>query len=227
MKVLIVEDYAPVREAVAKGLTEAAFAVDVATNGEDGLWYAIQTQYDVVILDVMLPKMDGLSVLKQLRDAKSPARVLLLTAKDAIADRVAGLNLGADDYLVKPFAFEELLARVHALVRRRHEQASPRISVGNLTIDASTQIVSRGGATIDLTKREYALLHYLALRRGAWVSRTEIWDNVYRFDSSALSNVVDVYIRYLRKKLERPEWPPIIHTRRGFGYCLADSGEVE
>lgn len=222
MKVLIVEDYTPVREAVAKGLAEAAFAVDATDNGEDGLWYASHTDYDVVILDVMLPKLDGLSILKHMRQSQSPSRVLLLTAKDGIADRVAGLNLGADDYLVKPFAFDELLARVHALVRRRHEQSSPQVVIGNLVIDTSAQTVSRGGEAIDLTKREYSLLHYLAVRCGAWVSRTEIWENIYRFDSDAQSNVVDVYIRYLRKKLERAEWPPIIHTRRGFGYCVSD-----
>ena len=222
MKVLIVEDYTPVREAVAKGLSEAAFAVDAADNGEDGLWYASHTDYDVVILDVMLPKLDGLSILKHMRQSQSPSRVLLLTAKDGIADRVTGLNLGADDYLVKPFAFDELLARVHALVRRRHDQSCPQVVIGNLVIDTSAQTVSRGGEAIDLTKREYSLLHYLALRCGSWVSRTEIWENIYRFDSDAQSNVVDVYIRYLRKKLERAEWPPIIHTRRGFGYCVSD-----
>jgi DNA-binding response OmpR family regulator len=222
MKVLIVEDYAPVRDAVVKGLSEAAFAVDSAANGEDGLWYASHANYDVVILDIMLPKVDGLAILRHLRERHSPARVLLLTAKDSIADRVTGLNLGADDYLVKPFAFDELLARVNALVRRRHELTSPVVTIGNLVIDASAQTVSRGGEAIDLTKREYSLLHFLAMRRGAWVSRTEIWENLYRFDSNARSNVVDVYIRYLRRKLERADWPPLIHTRRGFGYCLSE-----
>lgn len=225
MKVLIVEDYAPVREALVKGLSEAAFAVDAAADGENGLWHISHSTYDVIILDVMLPKIDGLTILKQLRATESPSRVLLLTAKDALADRVAGLNLGADDYLVKPFAFDELLARVHALVRRRNEQPSPIITIGNLTIETSKHLVRRGGEKVPLTKREYSLLHYLAVRRGAWVSRNEIWENLYQFDSNAHSNVVDVYIGYLRKKLERPGWPPLIHTRRGFGYCLSDSEE--
>lgn len=220
MRVLLVEDYAPMRDAVAKGLAEAAFAVDAAADGEDGLWRATHFEYDVVILDIMLPKVDGLSILKQIRQAQSLARVLLLTAKDEVADRVAGLNLGADDYLVKPFAFVELLARVHALVRRRHDQRQPQINIANMSIDTSTHVVRRGGEIIDLTKREYSLLHYLAMRKGAWVSRGEIWDNVYEFESGAQSNVVDVYIGYLRKKLEREGWPPILHTRRGFGYCL-------
>lgn len=226
MKILVVEDYAPIRRAVTKGLTEAAFTVDAASDGKEGLWYASHSQYDVIILDIMLPQLDGLSVLKAIRQSQSPARILLLTAKDAIEDRVQGLNLGADDYLVKPFAFEELLARVQVLVRRKYQQSSPLVAVGNLTIDTSTQIVSRGGETIDLTKREYSLLHYLIMRRGAWVSRAEIWDNVYRFDSTAQSNVVDVYIRYLRKKIERPAWPPLIHTRRGFGYCVSDTEAI-
>jgi DNA-binding response OmpR family regulator len=222
MRVLVVEDYAPIREAVVKGLVEASFAVDAAEDGEDGLWYVGHTDYDVVILDVMLPKVDGLSLLRHMRRLQTPARVILLTARDAIEDKVAALNLGADDYLVKPFVFDELLARVQALVRRKHEQPSPRVEIGNLTIDTSAQVVRRGGELITLTKREYALLHFLAMRQEAWVSRTEIWDNIYPFESNAQSNVVDVYIRYLRRKLERPGWPPIIHTRRGFGYSLGE-----
>jgi DNA-binding response OmpR family regulator len=226
MRVLIVEDYAPVREAVVQGLSEAAFAVDAADNGEDGLWLAEGNPYDVIVLDVMLPKLDGLSVLRTLRGGGCEAGILLLTARDAVADRVAGLNAGADDYLVKPFAFEELLARVKVLTRRRYRQPAAVISVGDLLIDAAAQKVSRGGERIELTRREYALLHYLAVRQGENVSRTEIWENVYAFDSDAHSNVVDVYIRYLRKKLDRPGAPALIHTRRGFGYCL-DCKEVE
>jgi DNA-binding response OmpR family regulator len=227
MRVLIVEDYAPVRAAVVQGLSEAAFAVDAADNGEDGLWLAEGNPYDVIVLDLMLPKLDGLSVLRRLRGGGCEAGVLLLTARDAVADRVAGLNAGADDYLVKPFAFEELLARVKALTRRRYGQPTAVIDVGDLRIDSAAQTVSRGGERIELTRREYALLYYLAVRRGEIVSRTEIWENVYAFDSDAHSNVVDVYIRYLRKKLERPGAPPLIHTRRGFGYSLAsDEGEA-
>ena len=226
MRVLIVEDYAPVRNAIAKGLREASFAVDTAENGREGLWYAENNDYDVIVLDIMLPEIDGLTILRRLRAANSTARVMLLTAKDAVEDRVAGLNSGADDYLVKPFAFEELLARVQVLVRRRYERSSPLLQIGNLEIDTAKKTVTRGGEFIELTQREYALLVFLAMREGETVSRTEIWESVYAFNSDAQSNVVDVYIRYLRQKLERPEWPPLIHTHRGFGYRLAnESGD--
>jgi len=222
MRVLVVEDYAPVRNAVTQGLVEAAFAVDSADNGRDGLWFAENNDYDVVVLDLMIPEIDGLTLLRHLRQGGSSSPVLLLTAKDAIEDRVLGLNAGADDYLVKPFAFKELLARVRALSRRRYDRADPDITISNLVINTATNEVTRGGQRIDLTRREYSLLLFLAMREGNCVSRTEIWENVYEFVSDAHSNVVDVYIRYLRKKLERPEWPTLLHTRRGFGYRLAD-----
>ncbi len=222
MRALIVEDYAPVRKAVAQGLQEAAFAVDVADNGRDGLWYAENNDYDVVILDLLIPEVDGLTVLRRMRSAGSTARILILTAKDTVDDRVAGLNEGADDYLIKPFAFKELLARVQVLVRRRYERPHPVLQIGNLVIQSTTHGVSRGGESIVLTKREYSLLFYLAMREGQDVSRTEIWENVYEFNSDAHSNVVDVYIRYLRQKLERPDWPRLLHTRRGFGYRLSE-----
>jgi DNA-binding response OmpR family regulator len=220
MRVLVVEDYAPVREAVAQGLREAGFAVDSASDGKDGLWYATKNQYDVIVLDVMLPGMSGMEILQQLRQEKTEARVLLLTAKDAVQDRVAGLNAGADDYLIKPFALEELLARVQVLFRRRYDQVSSVIEVGDLKIDTVTQTVRRADTAIELTKREYSLLIFLAVRTGQVVSRSDIWENVYEFESDAHSNVIDVYIRYLRQKLERPDWPRLIHTRRGFGYVL-------
>jgi DNA-binding response OmpR family regulator len=154
MRVLVVEDYAPVREAVAQGLREAGFAVDSASDGKDGLWYATKNQYDVIVLDVMLPGMSGMEILQQLRQEKTEARVLLLTAKDAVQDRVAGLNAGADDYLIKPFALEELLARVQVLFRRRYDQVSSVIEVGDLKIDTVTQTVRRADTAIELTKRE-------------------------------------------------------------------------
>ncbi len=220
MRVLVVEDYTPVREAVTQGLREAGFAVDSASDGRDGLWHATKNQYDVIVLDVMLPNVSGIEILQRLRKEKSEARVLLLTAKDAVEDRVSGLNAGADDYLIKPFALEELLARVHVLFRRRYDQLSSVIEVGNLAIDTVTQTVRRDETAIELTKREYSLLIFLAVRTGQVVSRSDIWENVYEFKSDAHSNVIDVYIRYLRQKLEKPEWPRLIHTRRGFGYVL-------
>lgn len=222
MRILLVEDFAVLREATALGLREAGFAVDEAAEGETGLWYATSNDYDVVILDLMLPRIDGMSVLRRLRAAGKKTHVLILTARDASADRVAGLDGGADDYLVKPFVFAELLARVRALVRRRYDSKSPSIEVGDLQIDTTARIVRRDGEFIDLSGREYALLEFLALRAGQVVSRTEIWEHVYEFESEAASNVVDAFIRLLRKKIERPHLPPLIHTRRGHGYCLGD-----
>jgi DNA-binding response OmpR family regulator len=220
VRVLIVEDYLPLQRAVAKGLREAGYAVDASGDGEEGLWYATTNEYDVIVLDLMLPKVDGLTILKRLRADGRPAHVLILTAKDAVADRVKGLDQGADDYLVKPFAFEELLARVRALARRAYCAKNPLIEVGGLRIDTPAQRVWRGKEEVSLTPREYALLEYLAMRAGQVVSRTDIWEHVYEFNSEADSNVVDVYIGYLRKKIERPGKPILIHTVRGRGYRL-------
>jgi len=220
MRVLVIEDYPPVRDAVVQGLRESGFAVDEAADGKDGLWYATNNPYDVIVLDLMLPQVSGMDILKRLRSDRAEARVLILTARDAVEDRVAGLNAGADDYLIKPFAFEELLARVQVLFRRRYDQSSPEIRIDNLLINTATQVVKRGDDAITLTKREYSLLLFLAMRTGQVVSRTDIWENVYEFESDSHSNVIDVYIRYLRQKIERPGWTPLIHTRRGFGYVL-------
>jgi DNA-binding response OmpR family regulator len=222
MRVLVVEDFDILRESIALGLREAGFAVDEAAEGETGLWYAQSNDYDVVVLDLMLPKLDGLEVLKRLRAAKRRAQVLILTARDAPDDRVRGLDSGADDYLVKPFVFAELLARLRALVRRRYDARSPVIQVGDMTIDPATRSVRRDGAVVELSAREYALLEFLAVRTGQVVSRTEIWEHVYDFNSSAGSNVVDAFIRLLRKKIERPHLPRLIHTRRGHGYRLGE-----
>jgi DNA-binding response OmpR family regulator len=220
MRVLVIEDVEALRSAVAQGLREAGFAVDVAADGESGLWHAQSTDYDVIVLDLMLPKIDGMSVLKALREKQSASHILILTARDTSADRVAGLNAGADDYLVKPFVFSELLARVRALVRRRYEAKSPIIKVADIEIDTRTRSVARGGKSVPLSAREYALLEFLALRAGQVVTRTEIWEHVYDENSSTGSNVVDVFIRHLRRKLENETLPPLIHTRRGLGYVL-------
>jgi DNA-binding response OmpR family regulator len=216
MRVLVVEDYAPVRSAVVEGLTENGFAVDSAGDGQEGLWYAEQNPYDAIVLDLMLPKLDGISLLKKLRANGNAVPVLVLTAKDAVDDRVTGLDTGADDYVVKPFAFAELLARVRALVRRRYEHRAPVVHVEDLEIDTTKRIVKRAGEVVTLSAREYALLEYLAMRAGELVTRTEIWEHVYDFHSEAHSNVVDVYIGYLRKKLGAN----LIQTRRGQGYVL-------
>jgi DNA-binding response OmpR family regulator len=220
VRVLVVEDNAPIQKAVAKGLREAGFAVDVSGDGEEGLWYATSNDYDVVVLDLMLPGVDGLTILKRLRAAGRSTHVLILTARDTVQDRVLGLDLGADDYLVKPFAFEELLARVRALARRAYSAKNPLLTVDDLRLETSTRRVWRGDDEIVLTSREYALLEYLAMRAGEAVSRSDIWEHVYEFNSEADSNVVDVYIGYLRKKVERPDRPVLIHTIRGVGYSL-------
>jgi DNA-binding response OmpR family regulator len=220
MRLLIIEDYRPLQQSLTKGLREAGFAVDTTGDGQEGLWYAMSNDYDVIILDLMLPGLDGLSILKQLRARGRQSHVLVLTAKDTLEDRVKGLDLGADDYLVKPFAFEELLARVRALLRRSYRSKNPRIKVQNLLIDLTTQRVWRDQEEIHLTPREYGLLEYLAIRAGQTVSRTDIWEHLYEFNSSASSNVVDVYIGYLRQKIDRPGKPLLIRTVRGRGYIL-------
>ena len=220
MRILLIEDYRPLQNSLAKGLREEGLAVDVAGDGKEGLWYATGNDYDVILLDLMLPGLDGLSLLARLRKQGKQSPVLILTAKDSVPDRVKGLNLGADDYLVKPFAFEELLARVRVLVRRGYQQKDPCVEVEDLRVDLATQRVWRGGQEIVLTSREYVLLEYLVLRVGQTVSRSDIWEHVYEFESSAASNVVDVYIGYLRKKLDGEGRRPLIQTVRGRGYRL-------
>ena len=220
MRVLVVEDNVPIQKSLAKGLREAGFAVDVSGDGEEGLWYATSNDYDVVVLDLMLPRVDGLTILRRLRADGRSTHVLILTARDTVQDRVLGLDTGADDYLVKPFAFEELLARVRALARRAYSAKNPQLTVDDLRLETSARRVWRGDDEVVLTSREYALLEYLAMRAGEAVSRTDIWEHVYEFNSEADSNVVDVYIGYLRKKVERPDGPALIHTIRGVGYSL-------
>jgi DNA-binding response OmpR family regulator len=224
MRVLIVEDQDRLRNWLKKGLEEADFAVDATGDGKEGLWYALGNSYDVIILDLMVPGMDGLSILRRLREAGHEDQVLILTAKDTVPDRVKGLDLGADDYLVKPFAFDELLARVRALVRRRYGKHSAVIEVGDLRIDTARRQVWRGEQEVTLRAMEYKLLEYLAHRAGETVSRTDIWEHLYDFRSHTVSNVVDVYIANLRRKLDRPGTKSLIQTRRGLGYVLgADS----
>ena len=222
MRVLVVEDYDVLRDSITQGLQEAGFAVDAAADGEDGLWHAESNDYDVVVLDLMLPKLDGLTLLKRLRARGNRTHVLILTAKDTPADRVRGLDSGADDYLVKPFVFAELLSRVRALVRRRYDAKSPVLRVGDMEIDTTARAVRRGGRTVELSAREYALLELLAMRAGQVVTRTDIWEHLYDANAETSSNVVDVFIGHLRRKVERPGLPPLIHTRRGQGYVLGE-----
>src|SRR3972149_1728162 len=176
MRLRLLEDYPPLQKSLVKGLREAGFAVDVTGDGREASWYAESNEYDVIVLDLMLPGLDGLSILSRLRAEGRQSHVLIITAKDAVADRVAGLNAGADDYLVKPFEFDELLARVQALVRRSYHRKNPIMEIGPLRIDTATQRVERGDDDIRLTAREYALLEYLAVRAGEVVPRTDIWE---------------------------------------------------
>jgi DNA-binding response OmpR family regulator len=222
MRLLVIEDYLPLLSSVSQGLREAGYAVDTATDGQTGFDCADSTAYDAVILDLMLPKLDGITLLQRLRGHKNTTPVLILTARDRVEDRVRGLDVGADDYLVKPFAFAELLARVRAIIRRRYQTAASTIRVGDLEIDTTARTVRRQGKAIALSGREFALLEYLAARRGQVVSRAEIWEHVYDFASEPSSNVVDVYVGYLRKKLATGPGAKLIQTRRGQGYVLGD-----
>jgi two-component system copper resistance phosphate regulon response regulator CusR len=231
MRVLVVEDFPPLRRSVVQGLREAGYAVDEAADGESALWHARADDHDVIVLDLMLPKVDGIAVLKKLRDRRCPAHVLVLTAKDTQDDKVRGLELGADDYLVKPFHFGELLARVKALIRRKYDAKTTVLKISDLEIDLSRRVVRRGDQPVDLSGREYGLLEFLALNAQRIVTRAELWQHVYDFNASPESNVVDVYIKRLRGKIERADRPRLIHTRRGQGYIFgeiaAEAGDEE
>jgi DNA-binding response OmpR family regulator len=220
MRLLVVEDYEPLREAVTRRLREEGYAVDAAADGAEGWWYAKSNDYDVILLDLMLPELDGETILRRIKAAGRNTRVLILSAKDRVEQRVSGLDAGADDYLIKPFAMDEMLARVRTLVRRRYDLASPQIRAGDLELNSATKTATIRGRLLDLTAREYSLLEYLAARCGQVVSRTDIWEHLYDFDSDAQSNVVDVYIGYLRKKLDLHGAAGLIVTRRGQGYLL-------
>jgi DNA-binding response OmpR family regulator len=222
MRVLVVEDYAPLRDSLAKGLRDSGYAVDVTGNGTEGLWYAENHPYDAIILDLMLPGIDGMKILSTLRKAGNTTPVLVLTAKDAVPDRVAGLDAGADDYMVKPFAFAELLARVRALVRRRYGTADTTLRIADLEIDTRARRVQRAGQVIALSAREYALLEYLAHRTGHIVSRTELWDHAYDEAAEPGSNVLDVHVSHLRRKIDDGHDTKLIHTKRGQGYVLGE-----
>lgn len=222
MRVLLVEDSPRLQKSVGTALRKTGYAVDLASDGEEGLWLALSHDYDVLVLDIMLPKRDGLSLLAELRRRSRMVHVLLLTARDTVLDRVHGLQAGADDYLVKPFALEELLARVQALGRRAYGTKQPRLMIGELEIDTVARAVRRAGQPVELTAREYLLLEYLARRRGQVVSRSEIEAHIYDEQVDPMSNVVDSAICSLRKKLGAAGESGVIHTRRGLGYVLGE-----
>jgi DNA-binding response OmpR family regulator len=221
MRLLVAEDHPALARSIANGLRDEGYAVDLTFDGEEALHMASVNPYDGIVLDIMLPQRDGFSILMALRRKGLKTPVLCLTARDGIEDRVRGLDLGADDYLVKPFAWEEFMARVRAMIRRGHQQTSSVINVGDLELDTAKKCARRGGRSIDLSAREYALLEYLAHRQGQVVSRTQIWEHLYDEHDEASSNVVDVYIGYIRNKIDRDFTAKLIHTKRGQGYMLS------
>ncbi len=220
MRLLVVEDEKKVARFVKKGLEEEGYAVDVAPDGEEGLAMALDGVHDLIILDIHLPRMDGLGILQELRKKKVATPVLLLTVRAAIEDKVLGLDAGADDYLTKPFAFQELLARVRALLRRRADAEAPVLQVADLTLDPARRLVARAGEKIDLTSKEFALLAYFMRNPGRVLTRTMISEHVWDYDFDTMTNVIDVYVNYLRKKIDAGREPKLIHTVRGAGYVL-------
>lgn len=222
MHVLLIEDSARLVSSLTRGLRKAGFAVDASRDGAEGLGLAETNDYDVIVLDLMLPGLDGMTLLGRLRAHGSQTHVLVLTAKDTLEDRVGGLQAGADDYLVKPFAFEELLARVQALCRRAYHRKDPGIAIGDLRIDTAARLVTLEGRPVELTPREFMLLEYLALRRGEVVPRAEIEAHIYGDGTELMSNAVDSAICSLRKKITPLGAEPVIRTRRGMGYVLED-----
>ena len=221
MRILLVEDDPRIARFVSQALREQAYAVDVSADGDDALYKASVNDYDAVILDVMIPGRDGFEVCRELRAAGSPVPVLMLTARDAVPDRVAGLDSGADDYLTKPFEVAELLARLRALLRRGHAVRPALLAAADLRIDTRAHSVTRAGRRIELTAKEYALLEYLARERGRVLTRAEIAEHVWDENFDPLSNLIDVNINRLRRKVDDGFAVPLIHTRRGEGYLLA------
>lgn len=224
MRLLVVEDEPKMAALLRRGLSEEGYAVDVSDGGLDAVWMASEQDYDALVLDVMLPDVDGFSVCRQLRQRERWMPILMLTAKDSVPDRVTGLDVGADDYLTKPFSFDELLARIRALLRRGPSQRPAVLVAGDLTLDPATRRVERAGTEVELTPKEFALLEFLLRHAGEVVSRTRIREHVWDFAYDGDSNVVDVYIGYLRAKIDRPFGRLSIQTVRGAGYRLEPDG---
>lgn len=227
MRVLAVEDHERMADLIRRGLEEDGYAVDLAATGEDGRWMAAENDYDAILLDVMLPVSDGFEVCRALRGAGCWAPILMLTAKDAVDDRVRGLDAGADDYLTKPFSIEELRARLRALLRRGGRPRPAVLQVNDLSLDPAAHTVERAGARIDLTAKEFALLEFFLRHAGEVLSRTQLIDHVWDFAFEGDSNIVDVYVRYLREKVDRPFGVETIETVRGAGYRLRDGGSAD
>lgn len=222
MKILVVEDERDLNVVITKHLKKNNFIVDSVFNGEEALDFLDSENYDLIILDIMMPKIDGYEFIKILRDKQNDTAVLMLTAKDNIEDKIKGLDLGADDYLIKPFDFNELLARIRAIIRRRYGNVSNQIIIDNLTIDISKKIVTRNKQIIDLTAKEYEILEYLAQNKGHILSREQIREHVWNFDYEGESNVIDVLIKNIRKKIDINNSKPLISTKRGLGYVIKE-----
>lgn len=221
MRLLLAEDDTQLGQTLAKGLREHAYAVDVVTDGAAALYQAAVNEYDVIVLDVMMPRKDGFAVCRELRERDNRTPVLMLTARDTVADKIEGLDSGSDDYLPKPFSFDELLARLRALLRRGHELIPNEIIVDDLIVDTKAQTVRRNGRLLPLTTKEYALLEFMARNAGRVVGREAICAHVWDDNHDPFSNAIEVYINRLRRKVDAPGEDPLIHTRRGAGYLLA------
>ena len=227
MRLLVVEDEKKLNELITKKLKKEYYGVDSCFDGEEAVRYVEGTEYDAIILDIMLPKLDGFEVIKKIRAKKNKVPILLLTARDNIDDKVKGLDYGADDYLVKPFIFEELMARIRVLLRRNSGNADNVITIANLKIDLDAKTVFRDDLLIKLSGREYSILEYLIRNKGKILSRERIEDHIWNYDYEGGTNVIDVYIRYLRKKIDDNYTPKLIHTIRGLGYVLRVDNENE
>ncbi len=222
MRILVVEDEPDLNDVIVKKLESEHYAVDWCMNGDEALDYINCAEYDAVILDIMLPGINGLEVLRRIRSQSNKTPVLLLTARDSIEDRVAGLDKGADDYLVKPFAFDELLARIRAMIRRSSGHVSNVLSVADLIMDCDFREVTRGGTSISLSSKEFAILEFMMHNKGIVLTREKISQHIWNYDYEGGSNVIDVYIRYLRKKIDEDSSRKLIHTIRGTGYVLRE-----
>lgn len=222
MRILLIEDEKRLSHYVKKGLTEKGFAVDQAYDGEEGLYLAKEETYDVIILDVMLPKLSGVEVCKQLRASKKDTSILMLTARSETEDKILGLESGSDDYLTKPFVFAELIARINALLRRSYHQVTNNLLIDNLEVDPLKHVVKRDGKMIKLTPKEFAILELLLRRKSEVVTRTQVIEHVWDYNFDSLSNVVDVFMGTLRKKIDRGHKTKLIHTLHGVGYMISD-----
>ena len=227
MRLLVVEDEKKLNDLITKKLEKEYYGVDSCFDGEEAVRYVEGTEYDAIILDIMLPKLDGFEVIKRIRAKKNKVPILLLTARDNIDDKVKGLDYGADDYLVKPFIFEELMARIRVLLRRNSGNADNIITIANLKVDLDAKTVFRDDLLIKLSGREYSILEYLIRNKGKILSRERIEDHIWNYDYEGGTNVIDVYIRYLRKKIDDNYTPKLIHTIRGLGYVLRVDNENE